>query len=235
MDVHDYVALFKPDSKQLQTFRVLQDQQWHCRNCAYRHIASGQIAGSGGIQGLRRGSSTRPGITLEHEHRACPECGQRTRHDRWTGAFTSLFHMAGIPLAVTQRAYRVLGRRDVVENVARSINELTLDHKLPMKRWNEVTSQQQTDYAALTAADIRTRFQLLKKSNGAVSHNHLKSRACETCYETGRRGTPFGIHYFYAGSAWWEGRSQDDPQGCIGCGWYDFAAWRRSLNRQLQG
>ncbi len=48
--------------------------------------------------------------------------------------------------------------------------------------------------------DIRDKFQLLKKSNGSVSHNLLKSRACENCYKKGQRGTPFGIQFFYAGN-----------------------------------
>lgn len=235
MDAAEYKSLHRPGAKQLQTFEVLEDQNWHCRNHAYAHIESGQIAGSGGIQGLRRGSPTRPGIIIEHESRYCDQCGGNQRHDRWTGEFTTLLHIAGIPNSLTQRAHRVLGGRDVVDNVSRSVNEVTLDHKLPMKRWNEETSKQQTDYRNMTDDNIRERFQLLKKSNGNVSHNLLKSRACEICFDTGQRGTPFGIRYFYAGSDRWEGKHAKDPQGCVGCGWYDIETWRESLNRKLNG
>lgn len=180
MNTSEYKALHTAGTKQLQTFEVLEDQDWHCRNHAYNHIVSGQIAGSGGIQGLKRGSATRPGLTIEHESRYCAECGRAHRHDRWTGEFTTLLHMAGIPNSLIVRVHSVLGSRDVVDNVSRSINEVTLDHKLPMKRWNEVTSKQQTDYQDMTDDDIRARFQLLKKSNGNVSHNLLKSRAWRT-------------------------------------------------------
>ena len=69
MDVRHYKSLFRAGAKQLRTFEVLADREWHCRNHAYNHIASGQIAGSGGIQGLRRGTSTRPGLVIEHEYR----------------------------------------------------------------------------------------------------------------------------------------------------------------------
>ena len=141
--------------------------------------------------------------------------------------------MAGIPEALTLRAHQVLGGRDVVDDVSRSVNEVTLDHKLPMKRWNERTSKQQTDYDNMSDEDIRARFQLLKKSNGNVSHNLLKSRACEECFDTGKRGTPFGIRYFYAGDDRWRGKNRKDPSGCVGCGWYDVAKWRESLNRKL--
>lgn len=104
-----------------------------------------------------------------------------------------------------------------------------------MKRWSAETSRQQTDYSDMTDGDIRGRFQLLKKSNGHVSHNLLKSRACENCYESNNRGTPFGISYFYAGNDRWQGINAMDAEGCIGCGWYDFAMWRSSLNRKLRG
>ena len=235
MDADEYKTLHRPGTKLLQTFLVLEDQEWRCRNHAYGHIGSGQIAGSGGIQGLRRGSRTRPGIVIEHESRYCAQCEGNYRHDRWTGEFTTLLHMSGIPDSLTRRAHRVLGGRDVVDNVTRSVNEVTLDHELPMKRWNEETSKRQTDYQDMTDDDIRERFQLLKKSNGSVSHNLLKSRACEICFDTGRRGTPFGIRYFYSGGEYWEGESATDPKGCIGCGWYDIEAWRVSLNRHLNG
>lgn len=235
VNIEDYKRLHQPESKQLQTFLVLADQEWHCRNHAYRHIGSGQIAGSGGLQGLRRGSSKRPGLAIEHQSRHCDVCGGVKRHDRWTGEFTNLLHMAGIPEALILRAHQVLGGRDVVDDVSRSVNEVTLDHKLPMKRWNERTSKRQTDYDDMSDEDIRARFQLLKKSNGNVSHNLLKSRACEECFDTGKRGTPFGIRYFYAGDGRWRGKNRKDPSGCVGCGWYDIAKWRASLNQKLDG
>ena len=234
VDIEEYKSLHSGGSKQLQTFEVLEDQGWHCRNHAYSHIQSGQIAGSGGIQGLRRGNQDRPGIVIEHKSFLCSDCGGTYRHDRWTGEFTHSLHMAGIPRKLEQRIYRVLGRRDVVDNVSRAFHEVTIDHKLPMKRWNEETSQQQTNYSSMTDTDIQSRFQLLKKSNGRISHNLLKSRACEQCFATGHRGTPFGIHYFYAGSPRWEGAHEKDPAGCIGCGWYGIEQWRLSLNHKLR-
>jgi len=85
----------------------------------------------------------------------------------------------------------------------------------------------------MTDNDIRQKFQVLKKSNGSVSHNLLKSRACEHCFSTGARGTPFGIQFFYQGGPQWEPTNRKDPAGCIGCGWYDFGQWRSELNSTL--
>ena len=129
---------------------------------------------------------------------------------------------------------RVLGSRDVVEKTERPPNQLTIDHKLPRLRWTEEIAAKQTDYAAMDEDAIKANFQLLKKSNGSVSHNLLKSRACERCYRTGKRGRPFGIAFFYAGGTDWEPADKKDPVGCNGCGWFDFALWRDRLNRKLR-
>ena len=99
------------------------------------------------------------------------------------------------------------------------LRQRTIDHKLPQLRWDPDESEAQTDYGSMSNADIRNLFQLLKKSNGSVSHNLLRSRACETCYKEGRRGSPFGIAFYYNGK-WplWEPEDKQDPSGCVGCG-----------------
>ena len=133
------------------------------------------------------------------------------------------------------KALAVFSSRDVVENSVRTPSQVTIDHKLPRIRWTQEVSELLTDYSNMTENDIRTHFQLLKKSNGSVSHNLLKSRACETCLKTGRRGEPFGISFYYSGGTRWEPLDKKDPTGCIGCGWYDFEAWRTKLNEVLRG
>ena len=114
------------------------------------------------------------------------------------------------------------------------MSQLTIDHKLPMLRWTPTTEAALSDYDAMDDAAIRANFQLLKKSNGSVSHNQLKSRACERCYRTGVRGRPFGIDFFYSGSDKWAPTDKQDPKGCEGCGWYDFDLWRERLNKKLR-
>ena len=138
-----------------------------------------------------------------------------------------------IPQNQIERFLRVLGRRDIVEMTNRQPSEITIDHKFPMIRWNPETTVGQTNYSQMTDDEIRSKFQVLKASNGSVSHNQLKSRACEQCLATGYRGTPFGITFFYQGDAHWEPEDPTDPAGCIGCGWYDFDRWRRALNTHL--
>lgn len=66
------LSLRNKNTTQSKVFRVLEDKQWHCRGCGYRGIESGQLAGGGGIQGLERGTTSRPGLVIESESRECP-------------------------------------------------------------------------------------------------------------------------------------------------------------------
>ena len=225
---------FDTNSKSYQVYTILKDQQWHCRECEYRHTGITQIAGGSGIQGLQRGTQTRLGMIIESDNHFCLKCNRTTRHDRWQGAFQSSVQGRSMPTSFTKRTIQVFDSRDVVENTERPPNQLTIDHKLPRIRWSEESAQRLTDYANMDENDIKAHFQLLKKSNGSVSHNLLKSRACERCFKTGRRGEPFGISFFYSGGSKWEPSDNKDPNGCVGCGWYDFAVWRENLNELIQ-
>jgi hypothetical protein len=114
--------------------------------------------------------------------------------------------------AITQRAYQP--------------NELEVDHRFPQVRWS---SPEAINELTMSDADITTKFQLLTRQ-----HNLWKSRYCEACVKTGRRGTYIGIEYYYEGGAMWpEDIPQDDERGCVGCFWYDPDRWRQSLNELL--
>lgn len=222
---------FKPTAKNYQVYLILKDQQWHCRECEYSHTGITQIAGGSGIQGLQRGTNSRRGMIIESDNHYCVTCKRTTRHDRWQGAFQSAVHGGSMPETFVEAVMRVFKRRDVVEQTKRQFNQLTVDHKLPMIRWNNRSQASLTDYSNSDSDYIRANFQLLKKSNGSVSHNLLKSRACERCVKTGKRGKPFGIDYYYSGGPNWEPADEKDPIGCVGCGWYDFDLWRKNLNK----
>ena len=224
---------FKPGTKIQKVFAVLKDLEWHCRECEYLHTGVTQIAGGSGIQGLEGGTRSRPGLTIESDNQFCLTCSRSTRHDRWTGEIVPSVHAGSMPDRFIKRALTVFDSRDVVENSKRKLSQVTIDHKLPRIRWTPEVGERLTDYSNMTESDIKAHFQLLKKSNGSVSHNMLKSRACETCLKTGQRGEPFGISFFYEGGPMWEPADEKDPAGCVGCGWYDFDAWRTALNKML--
>ena len=234
MKIEDFEELFDKSSKTYGVFSVLKDQQWHCRECEYSHLHITQIAGGSGIQGLQRGNKARQGLVIDSANHLCPNCERKTRQDKWTGQFVTSVQSSGMSSAFARKVVDILGRRDVVEGTERPMNQLTVDHKLPMIRWNTEMSKIQTSYQDMSEKDIRDNFQLLKKSNGSVSHNLLKSRSCEKCFQQGKRATPFGIAFFYEGSEKWAGKDRRDESGCVGCGWYDFAKWRTELNKLIK-
>ena len=229
----EFEDTFNPETKVYKVFSVLRDSQWHCRSCEYSHVRSTQIAGGAGIQGLQRGTQSRPGMEIDSGDHLCVTCNVKTRQDRWTGNFVPAVPTTSMPKAFVRRVVNLLGSRDVVEQTERPSNQLTVDHKVPTLRWHPQEQFKQTAYSSMSDEDIRANFQLLKASNGSASHNLLKSRSCERCFMSGQRGTPFGIVFFYSGGPQWEPPDKRDSSGCVGCGWYDFAKWRQCLNQHL--
>lgn len=221
------------DTTQSKVFRVLEDKKWHCRGCAYRGIESGQLAGGGGIQGLERGTASRPGLVIESESRECPSCNKRLRHDRWTGRIKEANSTAHIPRKLAMRILAHFKNTDVIEQRQRQDHELIIDHRFPMERWGAV---EEKNNPKMSDDAIERKFQLLKKDDSG-NHNLLKSRACESCIRTGRRGKPLGIKFYYQGNeSWPDGvpkKGAEAEKGCVGCGWYAFDKWRTALNEEL--
>ena len=225
-------AQIKKDSTQYKVFNLLSDEQWHCRDCEGKQIGSSQYAGGGGIQGLERGTKSRPGLAIETEPRYCNNCQRITRQDRWTGEIESANSAANIPDALVQRILKVYAYTDAIEQRQRSAHELVIDHRFPMERWGESEPPHLT---SMSEDEIKKKFQLLKK-DASGNHNLLKSRSCERCIKTEKRGTPLGIKFWYEGGESWSCAYQKGTEaeaGCVGCGWYDFEAWRNALNQKL--
>lgn len=230
MNLNDFLNTLTNGSLQAKYFALLSDQMYHCRKCAQRIIGSEQLAGGGGVQGLQRGNKNRPGIIIHTIFNYCENCGKKTRWDRWTGEFQQSNSASSIPKKLQYRILEYYGYEDTIEQRARQIHELVIDHRFPMERWGE--SEENND-VNMSIDDIQRKFQLLKKDSSG-NHNLLKSRACERCIQIGKRGYPMGIKYYYVGDEDWPsdcpttGRGAE--RGCIGCGWYDFESWRRGLN-----
>lgn len=233
MTIEKYETLLGTESLQSKYFAILKDTDFHCRKCAQQQIGSEQLAGGGGVQGLQRGSKSRPGLVIETITQYCEICGKRTNWDRWTGEFQESNSASGLPKSLQRRIFSHYGYIDSIEQRERKEHELVIDHRLPMERWGSSEERNSTD---MSEEDIQKKFQLLKKDQSG-NHNLLKSRACEHCIETGNRGYPLGIKFFYAGTDKWP---DDCPKsgagaerGCIGCGWYDYDAWRTALNKKI--
>lgn len=217
---------------QLKVFNLLSDSKWHCREHEGKAIASAQYAGGGGIQGLQRGTKNRPGLVIETKKEYCNICYRKTNWDRWIGEIQSANSAANIPTSLRRKILQVYSYIDVIEQRERKSHELVIDHRFPMERWGQNESPHLT---SMNEDEIRQKFQLLKKDVSG-NHNLLKSRSCERCIKTGKRGTPLGIKFWYKGDENWTSshqRGAESEEGCIGCGWYDFETWRKALNQKL--
>ena len=77
------------------------------------------------------------------------------------------------------------------------------------------------DNSNLTDAQLMEKFMLLSRAN-----NLLKSRICEECKKTGKRGKEYKVIEF-----WYEGdENYSEEIGCKGCFWHDPTTWRSKLN-----
>lgn len=235
MSNQEYLSLFSSKkSLQYQYFCILRDKEFHCRKCAQKETKSEQLAGGGGVQGLQRGTTTRPGLVIDSETKYCSLCGKKTKHDRWTGEFKTANPTKFISKKLQKRILEHYNYEDCIEQRKREIHELVIDHRFPMERWASEESDNNDD---MSIEQIELKFQLLKKDESG-NHNLLKSRACEKCIAKGKRGTPMGIKFYYKGTKHWP---EDVPQygklaeeGCKGCGWYNFSMWRNALNKMLK-
>lgn len=234
-----YIGSIKPykgeKPKYQLLFEVLSDQQFHCRECANRVVNSKQIAGSGGITKLEKGAQgVRPGLKIESRQAECIECGNTSYCDRWTGEFVQAGAPQVMPAAVISKVLSIYRNIDVIEGRERADGDLVVDHKFPDIR--KCSTDHPYD-AEMSEEEIRRMFQLLKKDDGG-NHNKLKSEACLRCFQTDLRGTPLNIRFWYEGSEQWDESipktGPDAERGCVGCGWYDFAAWRAALNSRIE-
>ena len=127
---------------------------------------------------------------------------------------------------------KTLGGINIYDNKkAPSIRSLIPDHKFPEIRWDKDTRKHNPD--DMTKKQIKKKFQLLDNQR-----NLQKREVCRKCFQTNKRGSSFGMNYYYKGNANWPTKiakiGKDAEKGCIGCPWYDFNAWRKSLNKRLK-
>lgn len=93
----------REDRSQYKVLRLLSDNQWHCRSCEGKQVASDQYAGGGGIQGLQRGTRKRDGLVIETRSQLCTTCGRKTTWDRWTGETRKANAATNIPTKLVER------------------------------------------------------------------------------------------------------------------------------------
>lgn len=207
-----------------EIFNILKDGHWHCRNC---EISNPNFARR--IQDIKEMGYT----VATHLNYHCPVCGNR-RSTRLILLPIHRVELAGNGYetwspALRNRIIRVLGSIDVYENTV-SRNCLP-DHKFSEIRWDDNTKSENPE--TMSDDEIRGKFQLLTNQR-----NQQKREVCRACFQTGKRGVIYGIPYYYEGTENWDPaipqKGKEAERGCVGCPWYDIAAWRKHLLNALK-
>lgn len=172
------------------------------------------------------------GYTLATDiNRYCPNCGANKTHIMLLpikrGSAEGNGYETWSP-ALRKRILRLLKYIDVYEGV---VNHNCLpDHKFSEIRWDENTKSENPD--DMTDEEIKQKFQLLTNQR-----NQQKREVCRNCFQTGKRGKIYGIDYYYEGTEDWDTsiptKGKEAEKGCIGCPWYDIAAWKRHIQEEL--
>ena len=204
-------------------FYTLADGKWHCRNC---EISNPNFARR--IQDLKEFGYT----IATHINYHCPVCGNN-RSTRLLLLPINKVELAGSgyetwSAALRARIISVLGGVDVYENTPS--RSCLPDHKFSEIRWDDDTKAENPEN--MSDQEIRDKFQLLSNQR-----NQQKREVCRNCFQTGQRGTIYGISFYYEGGPQWDAeipaKGKAAERGCIGCPWYDIARWRRELSNCL--
>jgi hypothetical protein len=213
---------FKLNSTQYQDYETLKDLEWHCSKC---ELKAGQAKtwqtwrDAYGFQ-FSKGNSDSQNWDKRIK---CENCGKTTSHRKLETLERNEITSArsGISPKLAERIKKLLNYEEAFWLRKLSAKELEVDHKFPQIRWNKDEEENEN----LTNEELKARFILLTRSN-----NLLKSRNCERCVQTKRRGNFPGIYFWYEGNENWTVEPHDE-KGCVGCFWYDPYKWREELNK----
>lgn len=215
----------KPKAKVTKEFfDTLAKGGWKCGACEMPRNLNPQRR----IQDLKE-----YGYTIATDlSRFCPKCKRNTSHRILLpiprGGAQGNGYETWSP-ELRKKIIKVLGGIDVYEGTP-SVHLLP-DHKFSEIRWDENTKVENPD--TMTPEEIKAKFQLLTNQR-----NQQKREVCRNCFQTGKRGTIFGISYFYKGDENWDksipAKGKEAEKGCIGCPWYDIQEWREHLTRLIK-
>ena len=148
----------------------------------------------------------------------CEKCGQDTTHYKLLKPEPTLSKQERLTIDKNSRnrTLAIFESKDAFTGASISSTP-EIDHKVP---WTRLESD--IDIRSLSDEEIKEHFQLLTRE-----HNLLKDRMCGFCKTKGIRPPFLDIEYWYQGDEHYEG-------SCVGCGWYDGAEWRKSINKLIK-
>jgi len=211
---------FKPNTTSYYDWEGMKDLKWHCTKCELKsaQAKTWQVWRQMGIQ-----------LDIDEKGNFykkiyCPRCEKKTVHRKLKSLeiLDDTKLRSGIPTKLAKKIKEVLNYEEAVFLRKMPSKELEIDHKFPQIRWK---SDEEENKVNMSEEEIKQKFILLTRSN-----NLLKSRFCEKCVKTGKRGHFPGIYFWYEGDEEWRGENMYDEKGCVGCFWYDPYKWREGLN-----
>jgi len=215
---------FKPGTTSHHDFEILSDLKWHCTKC---ELKSGQ-AKTWQVwrqMGIQLGKDEKSNF---YKKMICPKCKNQTINRKLETLSLSAETKvrSGLPQKLAKKVKQLLKFEEALFLRKMMPTLLEVDHKFPQVRWGK---DEDKNDSGMSESEIKEKFILLSRSS-----NLLKSRDCERCYKTGRRGCFPGIKYWYKGGEEWD-KTQDkhDKKGCEGCFWYDPYKWREELNKAV--
>lgn len=178
---------FKKGSTQYKDFETMSDCEWHCTKC---ELLSGQ-AKTWQVWRQEKGIQLdQDGEGHWYKKMFCKHCGTNTIHRKLKTTEiieTGLKARTSIPPQIAKRAKELYGCVDEYSVRVEPANQLEIDHRVPQVRW---TSNEE-DNSNLSDEQIIEKFMLLSRAN-----NLLKSRICEECVKTGKRGKGYKVIEF---------------------------------------
>lgn len=215
------------NQQQSETYKVLKalySREWECRVCGPVPKVNAQPAAR--LRDLKK-----KGYIIGSQTKRCDKCAKSQMHDilvMLPKSSNQPLHELRKPMSekLKKKIKSLLNYKEASSARKLSAKELLIDHKFPSQRW----SKSESDNADTMSYDeIKNKFQLLSNQS-----NTLKSRYCDNCVETGKRGTFMGISWFYQGNENWVGNIKDEENGCKGCPWYDLELWKSKLQDKLK-
>lgn len=171
-------------------------------------------------------------IIITQRSKLCPVCGlKKARYTLTPVLKNKTFYSEEIKPKVKMKICKVFDFRDAYTGIRNPNVEAHIpDHKFPEERWG--TKKAAPDDINISVEEIKKKYQLFNAQT-----NMQKKNSCSECLRTGKRGYPFGIKYYYAGTENWDvsipQKGKDAEKGCVGCGWYDMLKWREELNKVI--
>lgn len=216
---------FRKNTTSHHDWEILKDLKWHCTKC---ELKSGQAKT---WQVWRQ----EYGLQLDKDEKGnwyknqfCLNCNNKTVHRKLLNLDIAedTKSRSGLSAKFSKKVKDIYDDTEAFFLRKFPQRELEVDHKFPQIRWS---SNEDKNLESMSENDIRKKFILLTRSN-----NLLKSRQCENCVKTSKRGNFPGIYFWYKGDERWNGEDAFDEKGCIGCFWYDPFEWRKKLNEKIK-